>query len=279
MGQWMDTGVMLSGRRARWDMPMKTRLLLCAWMVFALSGCAGGGKAAPADDYASLFSRGEYARAYDAAAKDAGSMRGKNRDMAALIAGQSAYRLGRTAEASKWLTPLTDHADPAIAGRANATLGSINEDRGAHAAAADYFVKAADRLTGDDAARAYMYAGDARQGAKQNDRARALYEKARLKVSGDATLRTQIADRLAGGGPVAAAMGKGFTIQAGAYATRAGAEAAARRLAAHGPRVVPTRDRAGKTLYAVRVGRYAGKADAAAAARAVGAGAFVTTGE
>ncbi|MCC6951356.1 MAG: hypothetical protein IT433_07910, partial [Phycisphaerales bacterium] len=129
-----------------------TRALLTLVLVVA-SGCAQTPKAAASDDYVSLFNSGRYSDAYEASSKAAGALRGSNRELAALIAGQSAYRLGRPTESERWLKPLLDSSDRAVAGRAAATLGSLARDRGENRPAFELFDTAASTLTGDDAAR------------------------------------------------------------------------------------------------------------------------------
>lgn len=249
--------------------------ILAAAML--LAACSSTPKAPAKGDYMSLFNQGQFAAAYDSASEVAGSMRGAGRDRAALIAGLSAYRLGRAGDAHRWLQSLTDNPDPGIAGRANATLGSLAAAQGTHGSAAEYFLKAAGKLTGDDAARALMYAGDAKKALKKNDEATALYERAREKVESDVQLRVAIGDRLAGYTPTGSS-GGAYTVQAGAFAARATADSTASSLRSRGDvRVVPIRDRSGRTLYAVRVGKYGSKATADGVAKAIGKGAFVTT--
>ncbi|CAG0951316.1 hypothetical protein PHYC_00218 [Phycisphaerales bacterium] len=254
--------------------------LLIGFLVSTLSllvACSSTPKGGSKDDYMALFNQGQFAAAYETASGVAGSVRGSHRDRAALIAGLSAYRLGKAGDAHRWLLPLVDNPDPGIAGRANATLGSLAAAQGTHGSAAEYFMKAAGKLTGDDAARALMYAGDAKKAQGKTEEATALYQRAREKVETDVQLRVAIGDRLAGHTPSGSHSGV-YTVQAGAFATRRTAETLAGSLKARGEtRIVTTRDRAGKTLYAVRVGFYGAKATADSVAKAIGKGAFVTT--
>jgi len=255
-------------------------------MLVVGSGCTSKPKSGSSGegDYVAMFNQGRFSEAYDVASREAGAKRGRNRDTAALIAGQSAYRLGRANDASRWLEPLIENSDPAIAGRANATLGSIATSRGTYGTAAEYFLRASTRLTGDDAARSLMHAGDAKKTLKQDQEARVLWERARDKVDSDAQLRVAIGDRLAGGftgitAPIGAGGSAGqFTVQAGAFATRAKADQAASGLRGRPDvRIVMIKDRAGRSLHAVRVGRYATKGEAEAVARSMPRGAYVTT--
>lgn len=249
-------------------------------------GCESQTKPPPAEDYTAMFNAGRYSDAYDAASKAAGSLRGGRHDSAALIAGQSAYRLGKLPDAMRWLTPLLESSSTTISGTAAATLGSIAKERGENTRAAGLFLTAGQRLTGDNAARALMYAGDCKKALGSREEADALYAAARDKVESDVTLRVQIGDRLAGmpvdrpaaGPPIAAGE---WTVQAGAFASRAAADSLAASLSRHGPtRIVPLVN-GGKTLYAVRVGRYRTKAEADRVRGAIGKGAAVrsTAGE
>lgn len=258
--------------------------LTLALALLLLTACQTPPKAAidPAD-YNALYAAGRYNDAYDASTKAAGSLRGGNRETASLIAGQSAFKLGRSSDADKWLRPLLDSSSSGIAGRAASTLGSVAKDRGEHRQAADLFTLAGDKLTGDDAARAYMYAGDSRAALGQKDQATALFTKARDKVESDVQLRVQIGDRLAGippaggGNPRPAPSSAGaYTVQAGAFSARDTAE----RLAAKCQRVAPARivtiSKNGRTLYAVHVGRFATKSEANSIRTRLGTEAIVT---
>ncbi|MDX2132555.1 MAG: SPOR domain-containing protein [Planctomycetota bacterium] len=252
----------------------------------AAPGCAKSRAETPAQGYAALYDQGRFAEAYDAASKEASS-RGVRRETAALYAGLSAYRLGRAGDAQRHLTPLTENADPGIAGRANAALGSLAAEQGTHGSAATYFLRASTRLTGDDAARALMYAGDARHAQGEKAEARQLWERARDKVASDVQLRVAIGDRLAGnipsfppaaGSSGSAASGGMHTVQVGAFSTRAAADRAAAGVRARGEvRVVIIRDSRGRLLHAVRVGRYSTKAAAEAVRTSIGGRAIVTT--
>lgn len=256
-----------------------TRALLTLLLVVA-SGCAQTPKAASNDDYVALFNSGRYSDAYESSSKAAGSLRGSNHELAALIAGQSAYRLGRPTESERWLKPLLDSGDRAIAGRAAATLGSLARDRGENRPAFELFDTAASKLTGDDAARAMMYAGDAKHALGDKALARDLWTRAQSKVESDVQLRVQIGDRLAGaypGSSPAPSAGSGaYTVQAGAFSSRATADSLAQKLRSKGPtRVVPI-SKDGKTLHAVRIGSYATKAEADKVRASIGSGAIVT---
>jgi hypothetical protein len=263
-------------------------LVMAVCVAGVAPGCASGRADTSKTGYAALYDQGRFGEAYDAAAKEA-TGRGVHRDRAALYAGLSAYRLGRAGDAQRHLTPLIEHADAGIAGRANTALGSLSAEQGTHGAAAAYFLRASTRLTGDDAARALMYAGDARFAQGQREEAKQLWGRARDKVASDASLRVAIGDRLAGVPPAGAA-GRGgaassggtggsgtFTVQAGAFSTRQAADRLAGSLAGRGDvRVVPIRDSRGRMLHAVRVGRYSTREQAESVRRSIGGNAIVT---
>lgn len=143
----------------------------------ALTGCQSGGQSADAGvsssaPYAQAYSSGQYQTAYTQAAAAASG----GDEHAALIAGMSASAMGKQGDAARWLTPLTRSEDPGISGRACWTLGSMAESQGRHAVAADWYRQAAEALSGDDAARAALSAGDAYRRANdpQADSAYAL---------------------------------------------------------------------------------------------------------
>ncbi|GJQ29327.1 MAG: hypothetical protein HBSAPP03_12110 [Phycisphaerae bacterium] len=266
-----------------------TAAVCVAWVV---AGCASSAKSPPPGDYRAMYESGQFATAYDAAAAKASASRGSVAEEASLYAGLSAYRLGRAGDAHRHLVPLTSSGNAAVAGRACAALGSLAATQGTHASAAEYFTKAGSLLTGDDAARALMYAGDAKVALGKKDEAEALYTKAQGKVQDDGSLRLALGDRLAGRGATPVTSGGGeksgppggggvFTVQAGAFKAQSTARTTADGLIKRGyeARVVPIRDKAGVTLYAVRVGRYATKAQAEAVRKAVGTSAIITGAE
>lgn len=253
--------------------------LLCAAPMTLLGGCASQPRTngASGGDYAALYAQGRYTDAYDAAVRVAGTPKGGS-PQAALIAGLSAQALGRNDDATRWLTPLVDNADPNVAGKSAAALGLIAKEQGQNPRAAMLLEKAATRLQDDDdAARALMYAGDAKRAMHLPSEARTLYLKAKDKGVRDVGLKGAIEERLIGSGPAAgptSAQGR-WSVQAGAFSTSAKAQSLARKLASKGPtRIVPL-TKNGQRLYYVRVGRYASKNEADAVRRAIGSPAFV----
>jgi tetratricopeptide (TPR) repeat protein len=257
-------------------------LAILAGALLLATACSSSKDKSRAPGYMALFESGQFAAAYEAAANEANRTRGAQHDLAALIAGQSAYRLGKAGEAHRWLLPLCDNADAQIAGRACSALGSLAAQQGTHASAVEYFVRAGTRLKGDDAARALMYAGDARKAQGRHEEALDLYRQAEAKIAADDSLRIAVADRIAGrtsSNPTTRS--HYFAIQAGAFARRDAAEKLADSLRARQfvVRIVPIRDKAGRALYAVRVGEYPSKAEAEGARLSIGKDAIVVEGQ
>jgi tetratricopeptide (TPR) repeat protein len=271
-------------------------LLLLVAAACPPAGCAAGGKprADPGPAYDQLYSGGRYAEAYEEASKVAGSLSGKDKQHAALVAGLSAHALNKNPEAEKWLRPLTTSSDPQVAGESLATLGLILQEQSRHAQAAEMLAGAAGKLTGDQGARAALYAGDSYRALGKRDDATKMYELARSKAERDNALKVMISDRIAGvppppkastvsaiGGraPAPNAMppmrGGAFTVQVGAFSTPALAQKEAAKFARWGaPQITPI-TKNGRTLYAVRLGSFATKADAENFRRQIGSSARV----
>jgi tetratricopeptide (TPR) repeat protein len=261
-----------------------TLALALAMLALLLGGCAV--PQAKGGDYNALFAQHRYSESYDEAAKVGGSMHSLHRDQASLIAGLSARALDRSADATRWLTPIANNADPNIAGQASAALGSIAQEEGRHLDASRLFLTAGSKLKGDDAAHAFMYAGDSLRALNKPADAKAAWEKALTLVVNESDVKVAIGDRLSGGGPKFSPPGSSpggtgkFTIQTGAFATLQKAQKEASKFASKvTTRTVPIRDKAGRTLYAVQVGRYATKQAAEKARPSYGRTAFVTTAE
>lgn len=253
-----------------------TRLIL-VWTlaVLGLGGCASQPRSGGSGDYAALYSQGRYSDAYDSAVKVAGTPKGGS-PQAALIAGLSAQALNRNEDAARWLTPLVDHADPNVAGKSGAALGLIAKERGENSKAAMLLEKASSRLQDDDAARALMYAGDAKRSLRLETEAHALYLRARDKATRDVALKGAIAERLVGIGKGSAPSGSGnWSVQAGVFSSAAKAQAMMRQVSSKGPARLVTITKGGQRLYYVRVGRYATKAEADLAKRNLGSAGFV----
>lgn len=263
--------------RRRW-----TARLAGAALLLAAAGCSGAkhespgappGVRAAREGYTREYELGRYASAYEQASQAAGTDQGAARDQAALIAGLSAQALKRETDARRWLAPLTTNADREIAGRASAGLGLLEQEKGNHAKAAELLASAGSRLDGDDGARAAYHAGESMGAIGQANSARLQYEAALAKVA-DPKLRVQIQRRLDNVKP------GGFTIQLGAFSSRANAEKSVQSAAAAAARLnlgrptIAERPGPRGTVYVVQVGRFATR-DQAAQARSSFSGATV----
>lgn len=284
------------------------RAALAAWAIglaFFLAGCASGGVKKDADQgppYDQLYSSGKYAEAYDEASKVAGSLSGKDKQHAALVAGLSAHALNRNPEAEKWLRPLASSSDPQVAGESMATLGLILQEQSHHAQAAEMLSNASNKLTGDQGARAALYAGDSYRALGKREDANRMYELAKSKAERDNALKVMIGDRLAGVPPpqktvkVAGASsgrsaapnaapqpqqrpqmrGGAFTVQVGAFSSPSVATKEAAKFKQWGtPQIAPVANKNGQTLYAVRIGSFATKSDAENFRKQIGSSARV----
>lgn len=240
------------------------RAWACVAIAVLAAGCSSGGKS---KGYIADYEAGRYRDALASASKAADRSSGAEKERAALVAGLSAHSMKSNAEAERWLRPLTTSRDRQIAGRAQATMGLIDAQRGNQAGAATRLSQAAQLLPGDEGANAGLNAGDAYMKLGRAEAARSQYTLAFAKATDD-HLRSAIAGRLDQ---------SGWTVQVGAFATRMNAEKAARDstsvatgLGLGQPRVVVATDAGGKTMYLVQVGKFRTKAEADAARSRLG---------
>lgn len=255
--------------------------------VLALMGVGltlGGCKSSKSQSYMDAYNTGNHAEAYKRASEAAVSGPQAQREQAALVAGLSAHSLGNDTDAKKHLQPLAYSANPEVAGKANATLGLIAEAQGDNAGAARAFELAGSKLTGDEAARAYLHAGDAYAAAGNKTLADSMYKRSLSMATGDIGLATTVRERM--NAPAAGTGDSGnyggtssgpFSIQLGAFSSRANAEKLAASAGSMGlgqARIVPT-NKNGQTLFAVRVGGFANRTEAAAARDRAGVKGFV----
>ncbi|QYK48715.1 MAG: SPOR domain-containing protein [Phycisphaeraceae bacterium] len=260
-------------------------------MALAVMGAGlvlGGCKSAKSTSYMDAYNSGNHAEAYKRASEASVSGPQAQREQAALVAGLSAHSLGRDSDAKRHLQPLAYSSNPEVAGKANATLGLMAEAQGDNAAAARAFELAGSKLTGDEAARAYLHAGDAYAAAGNKTLADSMYKRGLSMATGDIGLSSTIRERMnapAAGGETAGNFGGSasgpFSIQLGAFSSRANAERLASQVAGSAatmgmgqPRIVPT-NKNGQTLFAVRVGGFGTRNEAAAARDRFGKGGFV----
>ncbi len=244
------------------------------------AACTQGGRST---DPVASYREGAYAQAYREAEATANASEGAEKDRAALMAGLAAYADRRPDAAERWLSPLTGNPNPEVAGTAGWTLGLIAADRGNDARAATLLPAAASKLKGDDAARAYLAAGDSFTRLRRTPEARAAYQAAQDAAGTDATrsdararLTALASDRVPGGAPTAPSpprpmavapsfTGPGYVVQLAAVSDTAKASAlaetaapAAARAGIPRPVVAPTTDpKTGRTLYGVQIGPFA----------------------
>lgn len=239
-----------------------------------LGGCSSSGSKTE-QSYMDAYRAREYPRSYAMSETAANHSTGAAKEQASLFAGLSAHALNKDDDAERWLKPLAINAkNPEVRGRAGATLGLIAMDRRQHDMAALQLSEAGERLSGDEAARAWMYAGDAYRQMGKVQEAKAAYAKAEAELQNDQEVRLMVSQRRTApinppaGPPYLGAVGNAapagakFTIQMGAFSTQAGAMDAAKRLGREAmtigvPYVVQTTGKDGKPMHALRVGGFA----------------------
>ena len=233
--------------------PIALSALLAVWSAL-LPGCIATGGPTPTEQAQAYYQRGDYARAQTAAARAAATAGGTQRDLAHYMAGMSAYRLNNFDTAARYLRVAANSHDESIAADAQSTLGLIYSTQGRYAAAADMLLRSASLHTGEDRAQSYFYAGVAQQKLGRWPQARTSLLLARRSTR-DPRLIQQINQHLAV---------TGYTIQVGAFASRANADKAARtyatKAAAARPGTVlvtPSTASNGRPINLVQVGRYA----------------------
>lgn len=217
------------------------------------------------------YQRGDYAAAMSIARPLA------NNDAtgeAAYITGLCAYQLRDGAEAERYLRLAASRnasGNPRTSGDAQAMLGRLSADRGQHAAAAEHYAAAGQKLTGQDRANAYYYAAISQQAMGQWRPAQANLVLARAATSDPAMLAK--IDRQSGV--------VGWTLQFGAFGEEKNARAAHATLAAKAaklslgpPRLVAATD-SGKRLYLVQLGHFTDEAEARTARSRVSGEAIV----
>ncbi|MFN0011358.1 MAG: SPOR domain-containing protein [Phycisphaerales bacterium] len=247
------------------------------------------------------YRSGDYGQAYREAEAQAQNSEGEAKDRASLMAGLAAYADRRPDTAERWLTPLAANANPEISGTAGWTLGLIALDRGSNAKAASLLPPAAEKLRGDDAAKANIAAGDAFSRLGRAPQAREAYQAAVNAATIEST-RGDARQRLTNAGtgsatptgqvvgsslapplPQPVVVSRGFTGNAyiiqlaavgdpGKAASLANSAApAAQKAGQPRPIVAATTDRkSGRTLYGVQIGPFPSRPAAEAALRQTG---------
>ncbi|MEO1130129.1 MAG: SPOR domain-containing protein, partial [Planctomycetota bacterium] len=216
---------------------------------------------------------GNYRRAYREATAEHDRTSGVRRDQAALIAGLSAHALDQDDTALGWLRPLMNHPDRQIAGRASATAGLIEAERGNHETAAAALSNASRWLSGDAAAQAHLQAAHSYEALGRIDAARLHYRLAHSQA---------IDRRLRSLSDVGAQM-SAYTVQVGAFRDYDNAERSAARVIdvaeAFGlgnVRIVEMPTVRGDVLYLVQIGEYDSEGDAQRARLQIGGDSVVT---
>ncbi|HYE01688.1 MAG TPA: SPOR domain-containing protein [Phycisphaerales bacterium] len=241
--------------------------------------------------YVSLYREGQYAKARKGAEAALKHGNEQERARAALTAGLAAHAQGDLAAAEAHLRPLLSCPDPAVAGRAGATLGLIAADRGNNQQAAELLAAASGKLTGDDAARAGMQAGDSLSRLSRFPAARAQYLVAGASAK-DPALKTALSQRASAtdrpSSPIPTEAGSAFApagpyaVQLGVFSRRENADRqvgktrpVVSRLGLTNPRVIPRASQTGGSEYVVLVGGFPSKQAALAARDRLGSGVVV----
>jgi len=240
-------------------LPVLALLALATLFAPGVVGCQSS-RVASSSEALSAYKRGDYAAAYKEAIEAHGRTTGVAQERAALVAGMSAFELGRYDDAVHWLNRVDRSQDGEIAGRATATLGLVNVERGNYSLAAIDLTNAGRMLSGEESARAYFFAGECYTLIGRLDAAQRSYALARSAGGRASGVSGQAGDRLAP---------SDFTVQVGAFSQWSNAESAARtarvRTAAVGleaPRIVQSTDVNGRALYLVQVGSFKTKQQA-----------------
>ncbi len=232
----------------------KLSLVFLAVLGVLLPGCNMDRGPTPTELAQAHYQRGDYARAQTTAAHAAATAGGVQRDLAHYMAGMSAYRLNNFATAERYLRVAATSRDESMSADARSTLGLIYSGQGRYAEAADALLRSANLQTGEDRAQAYFYAGIAQQKLGRWPQARTSLLLARRSTR-DAALGRQIDQHLAV---------TGYTIQVGAFTSRANADKAARGYASKAAsarvgsvRVTPAVQSGGRPVNLVQIGRFA----------------------
>lgn len=190
-------------------------------MGLCLAGCQVS-QSPTLDGAYRAYEAGDTAIAFAAAAELANQSKNVQRFEAAYLAGLAARDQGDDAGAVRYLRRATRSPDPALAGDAGVTLGTVHAEAGRHQAAADAYLAAADRLTGEGRAKASFFAAAAQQKLGQWAQARTNLILARARTS-DPILERRATEQL---------RVSGFTIQVGVFRNPDNARSKAEGLAA-----------------------------------------------
>ena len=152
-------------------------LVILALVTIGLQGC-GSQRSSTLDEACRNYRLGRYQVAMDQAMSSRYTGSSRDRLEAAYIAGLSAARLGDRDTARDMLERAVTSPDRAVAGNANATLGTVLLSVGQPLEAARCFDRASELLTGDDVSRARLDAGHAYRDAGLLTEARKRFDAA-----------------------------------------------------------------------------------------------------
>lgn len=225
--------------------------LIALTLTIAMVGCSQGPPPTLDTAYGALQA-GQLEMAYDQAVYVAKQTNSPDSGEAAYLAGRAARQLENPRAAAVWLTRAAQSSDPAINGEAAVALGTLYAEEGKHQRASDSFLYAAERLSGEDRAKATYFAALSQQKLGQWAAARTNLILARTYTR-DGTLRDRAEQQLEV---------TGYTVQTGAFLdadnAREAAESIAPKAAELGlgaPRLVSaTAD--GRAVTLVHVGRF-----------------------
>lgn len=241
-------------------------LCLAAGLLIAAGvGCEAQGP--KLDEAMSRYNAGDYHASYDLSRQAAQQSSGESQAKANYISGISAYRLGRDAEAIRYLAPLSTSTNAEIAANSSATLGLIHESRRQYDQAAAYYQQAIPKQQGEEQARTHYQLGMALQKLGRTAQAREHLSLA-ISRSSDAQFQAAVRQHL---------QTTGFTVQVGAYTQQVNADRRAQyigpiatRLGLGGPRIVPTITDRGERHFLVQVGAFSTWASAQKAREQMG---------
>lgn len=200
----------------------------------------------------------------------------------AYLAGMSSFRLGKHADAVKWLEEPARSDDRWMSGQANVTIGSSLLQLGRKSDAARAFVKAAERLDGDEAKKAHLAAANAFRELGDRNASDEQFRLANVTPPAAPSASPPASRPAANAGPAspppaqasagtASAAGP-FVLQAGAFKDRAKADRRAEELRGKSrqagmgePRVVSKRGPDGGTVFVVQLGSFGDRRSADAA--------------
>lgn len=205
------------------------------------------------DQAYAFYNAGDFRSAYATASPIANDYLNDRYLEAAYVGGLSAMELGDLPQADRLLRQAAGSRDGALSVDATASLGMVYSQQGRYRQAASTLLGAAPKLTGENRAQAYYYAGIAQQKSGQWSQARATLYNA-IRFTRDAALQAQIRQQLAA---------TGWTLQAGAFSNAAFAQEQAQAIAQRSvdlglgsPRLIQSTAANGQSLTLIQVGTF-----------------------